>query len=362
MEKETFDLSKAQKDVYGAAETEQRGRADYQMQQQQAMVKNLQTERAGIGQEAYMSELEKAAKGQMPSAAELMLKSNLAENQKRMAATASARGYNPAAQRAAIMAGQNAALTATGQAASMRADEMATARSQWTQAYQTRLGQLQQADQFAAQMGLQIEDLYTKATGIKLAGAQIEKDLQANAIAAKLGLRTQAASDIMNMRAQSASQIAGLQSESASSALAQRAGLNQQRLANTQNIALQGLAARGQAAQYGADLRAQTAMQQAAGQSNVASQILGQTGAAAQQGAALQAGQAQAGMGTAADYWKQVSTQAQQTQLQQNQLQQDQYNADRDFYAKIAATLFGAGGQVGSSMIKAGSAAAGAPV
>lgn len=227
----TDQLRKEQQDKYAAAEQEQKVRADYQMGQQQEYLRGVKAQQAGIGQEAPIAALEQAAKGQAPSAAESMMRTQLDQNQKRAMAATYARGYNPAAQRAAIMAGTQASLEATGQAATLRAEEQAAARNAWAQSYQNRQAQLQQAEQFAQQQGLSVENLYQAAIQTKLQAAQTDKELQSTAILNQLGMTAEAAKIAQASQAQRNAQIFATRDAAAQAAQAARVQEQQTKLA-----------------------------------------------------------------------------------------------------------------------------------
>jgi len=249
----TQKLIGEQRVQYQQAEAEQRQRAEFQSQQAREYQQRARAAQAGIMQEEPMTELQKAAQGKVESPAEILIKQQARENQARAQAAAFARGYNPAAQRAAIMAGSQAQVAASGQAATMRAQEMAQARESFANAYLQRQNQLQQAEQFGLQLGMNAEQLYQRAVDIKLAQAESEKSLVSSMILNKMGMQQQAAQLSFGAQMQQSQSALGARQQQAQSALAARQqaatqglalkeGASRMNVAAQQDIINQGLA------------------------------------------------------------------------------------------------------------------------
>ena len=222
---------------YGSAEEEQTARARQAQAEQKAYLSSIRAQQGGIGKEEPIAALQGAAEGKVESAAEKMIKQQAREAQQRAQSAAFARGFSPAAQRAAIMAGSQAQMTATGQAATMRAEEQAAARQQWVNAFQNRQSQLAQAEQFGLQLGLNNEQLFQKALDIRLQGAAVDRQLTSDMIAQRLGLQTTQATMTAGMGSELANRAFNARQQQTQNALALRQQQQQQNAALRQSSA-----------------------------------------------------------------------------------------------------------------------------
>lgn len=97
--------------------------------------RTIAAQMAGLSGREDISMLRNAAMGQGPSAAALQAKAQADQIQAQQMAMASARGANPAAMRAAVMAGAGAQQGAAAQGALARSQEQMAAQAQYSQAY-----------------------------------------------------------------------------------------------------------------------------------------------------------------------------------------------------------------------------------
>jgi hypothetical protein len=139
------------------------GRSQEEKDKWSGLATQFANERANVGTSAPILELEKAMRGDVPSAAEAMLKDESNRIAKQQIGQAYSRAANPAVARAAMMAGAEAQQTAVSQSAVIRAQEQATARQQWASAYINQQGQLAQLQIQAMGGATSAEQMYQQA-------------------------------------------------------------------------------------------------------------------------------------------------------------------------------------------------------